>query len=382
MECILHIGTEKTGSSTLQHFLSLNRSRLLKKGIAYTKTLGKKVNNGICLLSYPIERRDNLTEKIKVVSDTDFRQKQQKLKKRFKKEIKNIVKIRGVKKFIISSELIQSRLITEKDVQKLKTLLVDELGFDKIKVVIYLRDPALTAQSLFSTAIKFGHTGEGPPHPNDEYFGNVCNHKATLKRFGNIFGEDSLVIRLFQKEDLFGNSIITDFFHVLKEPISPRYIVPKNSNPSLSYTAVSLLSEINKYWPRKIGNHPNYKRSYLIKYLENNSTTKFKISTQLKREYDKYFNKSNEWVRKKYFPHRETLFYKSNINNNFEYQQNFNIEEVANLVTQIWKKQYKTSIKEMLKISARSLREKCRLWISILQLKIRNYRKKFKNLWI
>ena len=308
MECILHIGTEKTGSTSLQHFLSLNRLKLLKEGIAYTKTLGKTANNGICLLSYPLNRRDNLTENIKVISDTDFRIKQQKLKKRFKNEIKKIVKIKRVEKFIISSELIQSRLTTEKDVQKLKTFLVDELRFDKIKVVIYLRDPALTAQSLFSTAIKYGHNWESPPLPNDEYFGNVCDHKATLKRFGSIFGEDSIVIRLFQKEDLLGNSIITDFFHVLQEPILPRYIVPKNSNSSLSYTAVSLLSEINKYWLRKPGNYPDFKRSDLIRYLENNSTTKFKISTQLKREYDKYFNKSNEWVRKKYFPHRNRVF--------------------------------------------------------------------------
>jgi len=359
MECILHIGTEKTGTTSLQHFLSQNRSRLLKNGIAYTKTLGKKVNNGICLLSYPIERRDNLTEKIKVISDKDFMQKQQKLKQRFKKEIKSIVKIKGVKKFIISSELLQSRLITEKDVQQLKTLLVDELGFDKIKVVVYLRDPALTAQSLFSTAIKFGHTWEKPPHPKDnQYFRNVCDHKSTLKRFGSIFGEDSLVIRLFQKGDLLGNSIITDFFHVLQEPLLPRYILPKSSNLSLSYTAISLLIVINKYWPRKPGTYQDFKRSHLIRNLENNSTNKFKMSKQLKDEYDKYFNKSNEWVRKKYFPHREFLFYKSNINNNSEYQQNFGIDEAANLLIQICEKQYKFSIREKLKILAFNLREK------------------------
>ena len=74
MECIVHIGTEKTGSTSLQRFLSLNRSSLLENGIAYTKTLGETVNNGICLLSYSTERRDNLTQKINVVSDTDFRQ--------------------------------------------------------------------------------------------------------------------------------------------------------------------------------------------------------------------------------------------------------------------------------------------------------------------
>ena len=361
MECILHIGTEKTGSTSLQHFLSQNRIRLLNRGIAYTKTLGKKANNGICLLSYPVERRDNLTENINVISDKDFTQKQQKLKKRFKKEIKSIVKKRGVEKFIFSSELIQSRLTTEKDLQQLKTLLVDELGFEKIKVVVYLRDPALTAQSLFSTAIKFGHIWDRPPNPDDHYFRNICDHKSTLKRFGSIFGEDSLVIRLFQKGDLIGNSIITDFLHLLQEPLLPTYKLPKRSNPSLSYTAITLLIEINKYWQKKNGNHPNFMRRDLIRFLENSSKTKFGISAQSKETYDKYFNKSNEWVRKKYFQHRETLFYKCNINNNPQYQQNFNVDEAANLIMQIWEKSHKNSKREKLKILVSNLREKCRL---------------------
>lgn len=356
MECILHIGTEKTGSTTLQHFLSLNRSKLLKKGIAYTNTLGKTANNGICLLSYPLDKRDHLTEELEIISDADFRQKQEKLKKKFKEEIKNIVQRKGVEKLIISSELIQSRLTTEADVQQLKRILVDELGFDKIKVVVYLRDPVLTAQSLFSTAIKFGHSWERPPFPNDEYFGNICDHKATIERFGEVFGNDSLAIRLFQKEDLVGNSIITDFFHVLQEPILPNYIIPENSNSSLSYTAVSLLSEINKHWPRKLGNCPNFKRTDLIKFLGKHSSTKYKISTELQREYDQYFNSSNEWVREKYFPQRESLFIKRVNSSNIDYQGDFNPEEMAKILMQLWEEKYTTSIINRLKLSARKFK--------------------------
>ena len=358
MECIVHIGTEKTGSTSLQRFLSLNRSSLLENGIAYTKTLGETVNNGICLLSYSTERRDNLTQKINVVSDTDFRQKQQKLKRRFKNEIAKIVRSGAVKKFIISSELIQSRLKTQKDVERLRSLLVDELGFDKITVVVYLRDPALTAQSLFSTAMKVGHSWRKPPPPNDDYFGNICDHESTLKRFGAVFGEDSLVIRLFQRGNLRSDSIITDFFYVLQEPIMPGYILPENSNPSLSSTAVSLLREINAISPKISRSLDESQRSHFISILENNSTSSYKMSQELKTEYDDYFAKSNEWVRKKYFPQREQLFFRDSPN--CENPEQLFVSEIANVIVDIMDMNMLSRLEGSLKSFARSLAGKKR----------------------
>ena len=358
MECILHIGTEKTGTTSLQHFLSANRAKLLKEGLCYTQTLGKTANNGICLLSYPAQRRDNLTDRLRVTSDDDFSNKQNKLLKRLKKEIEHNVKLRKVEKFIISSELIQSRLTTDKDVQRLKSILVDELGFDKIKVVVYLREPALTAQSLYSTAIKHGHTWEYPPVPSDEYFGNICNHKSTLIRFGNIFGYESLVIRLFQKKDLHGNSVITDFFHVLQLPLLSRYKHPRNSNVSLSFTAISLLRTINKYWPRIIGGYPNVKRRDLIKLLENNSTSAYNMPVHLKEEYHNYFIDSNEWVRENYFPQRESLFYTRPMGENHDSHEKLDMEELAKLLMGLIEMHDNSGFVTPLKNLARLMKEK------------------------
>ena len=40
MRCILHIGTEKTGSTSLQTALSVNREHLSERGIFYSKAAG------------------------------------------------------------------------------------------------------------------------------------------------------------------------------------------------------------------------------------------------------------------------------------------------------------------------------------------------------
>ena len=38
--CIIHIGTEKTGTSSIQHFLSMNRAALAEQGVLYTDFTG------------------------------------------------------------------------------------------------------------------------------------------------------------------------------------------------------------------------------------------------------------------------------------------------------------------------------------------------------
>ena len=43
-ESIIHIGTMKTGTTTLQEFFRHNRPELAKKGILYPKTLGKQTH--------------------------------------------------------------------------------------------------------------------------------------------------------------------------------------------------------------------------------------------------------------------------------------------------------------------------------------------------
>lgn len=347
MECILHIGTEKTGSTTLQGFFHVNRSLLRKNGILYTQSLGKKANNGICLMVYPLERRDHLTEKAKVKSNRDLQLKQEELKKVLKKELKTV----GGNKVVISSELIQSRLISEEDVNNLKVVLED-IGFKSFKVIVYLRNPSDIAQSLYSTAIKFGHSWNSPPPPTDHYFQNICNHKATLERFGNVFGLENIKPRLFQRETMVGGSIVSDFFDAIETPIPGKVIISNDANPSLSYTGTVLLTEINKNWNRTDKGNPNYMRSDLVRVFEKYlSTSKFRISRDLKMQYDQYFEDSNEWVRANYFSHMNSLF---TVNDDEIVEvQKLNIEEISNLIMILWEQYYsinlRTSVKNFIK---------------------------------
>lgn len=335
MECILHIGTEKTGSTTLQEFFHVNRSLLRNNGIIYTKSLGEKANNEICLISYPLDRRDNLTEKAKIKSNDDLKEKQENLVKKFKKELNGI----EGNKVVISSELIQSRLINDEDVLNLKQVLED-VGFKTFKIVVYLRNPSDIAQSLYSTALKFGHSWDSPPPPTDNYFQNICNHKATLMRFGNVFGVENLKPRLFERNKMVGGSIVSDFFDAIGESIPLDAMISNDSNPSLSYTGTVLLSKINKSWTRTIDGVPNFKRSDLVKFFEKFlSTSKFKLPSNLRNEYDDFFKDSNSWVRENFFSEKEHLFY--NEGNCLNEANSLDVNELSELIMDLWSYKYR-----------------------------------------
>lgn len=59
----LHIGIEKTGTTTIQKFLHLNRENLTKFDFAYTKSTGLQNNRKLVSAAYDLDTRDEFTHK-------------------------------------------------------------------------------------------------------------------------------------------------------------------------------------------------------------------------------------------------------------------------------------------------------------------------------
>ena len=61
MNCILHIGIEKTGTTSLQEFFILNQNILLSQNYKITHSLGKINNSGLVQLA----NKDRLSPHVK-----------------------------------------------------------------------------------------------------------------------------------------------------------------------------------------------------------------------------------------------------------------------------------------------------------------------------
>ena len=154
MKIYLHIGTEKTGTTSIENFLTVNRDRLLKKKILYPKSLGSPNNINLAIAFQSEEKQDDLRIRSNILTQKDIKNFQDRIYKNLKDEIERA----SPEILLISSEHLSSRLNKDKEIHQLYQFLSS--FSEQIEVLIYLRRQDSFFESLYSTAIKSGNTFE------------------------------------------------------------------------------------------------------------------------------------------------------------------------------------------------------------------------------
>ena len=352
MKCILHIGTEKTGTTTIQNFLNLNREKLLEQGFIYTKSTGVDNNRGLAVAAYNSFRRDDFTKEKNIDTDKKLIQLQREIVKKLTREVSSLTSCKKNNTLIFSSEHIQSRLIDIEEIKRLKDILY-KVGATDITILVYLRRPAEIANSLYSTLIKFGGHSKSPYLPKNPLWNNICNHKKTLEKFSSVFGENNIKPRIYENKELVKGSIIDDFRYIAEIKDAKNYRVPEDSNRSLSFLGIEILRRVNKTIPKWTKDKKDNKvREGIVLYFEKNFSDgeKYIMEDKLYKKYDIAFRESNEWVRKKYFPSLKKLFNEEKLNNNTSLPiNNEDLDKISNIISDIWNDKKKEIIKPSMK---------------------------------
>lgn len=336
MKCFLHIGPEKTATTTIQEFLHINRAALAERDYAYYTSVGLKNQTKLAVAAYDQDRRDDLTNYAGIYSNDDLLRFQTQTIAALQDETDRLGPFKAA---IFSSEHLQSRLTRNTELTRLRSLL-NSLGFDDIQIIVYLRRPADIANSHYSTAIKCGHTITSPPPPDNPYIRTICDHRNTLTRFSEVFGEDAMQARLFGKDEFEHGSVISDFLHSvgLGEKASS-FEIPVDMNSSLSTAGLAILRRVNERVPEFIDNRPNPLRANLVEYFSRHlgAGSPFRMSRELFLQYEEAFRESDEWVRERYFPHRTNLFRKVTYQSSTETALNqAEVENIADMIASIW----------------------------------------------
>jgi hypothetical protein len=335
MKCFLHIGTEKTATTTIQNFFDANRKILLEQGYIYTKSAGITNHSDLAVAAYNSDTRDELTSQYGIYTSDEFEAFRLNTILSHKTKIHDIQNKNST--IIFSSEHFHSRLNSLDEIERLKTILYS-IGVTRISVIVYLRRPADIANSMYSTAIKAGYVMDSPPLPGSPYWDNVCNHKNTIQKFSTVFGMQSIIPRIFDKHSLVNECILDDILSVIGIAKSSQLENPVNANESLSSLGVEVLRRLNFLIPSFIDDKPNPKRSGLVYYIEKNfSCGKYLMPKCLYEAYElKYFD-SDKWVRDNFFPDKDALFDSGYP----EYQKNHSISNddldcITRLIANIW----------------------------------------------
>ena len=339
MDCVLHIGTEKTATKSIQRFLSQNRNLISSAGFFYPTSPGLISSSRLAVAAYNPNRHDDISISYGIDPQGGFNLEefQRQTISNLNEELALFKDAKSRTVIIFSSEHFQSRLSRPDEIFRLKEIL-NKVGITRIRVLVYLRNPTEIAASLYSTAVKSGYPGLKPLPPENLYFNNVCNHQSTLEKFGDVFGYDSLFPRIFNPTMLVNGSVLDDFIKASGIPDDMDFAFPGPINESLSGTAIELLARVNRQIPRLINNRLNPVRRDLVSFFESNfKGPKYHLPEDFFYRYQNAFSASNEWVRLNFFQGVQTLFPfdKPNFSGGCEIPP-CDLDDIAQMIVSIW----------------------------------------------
>ncbi len=250
-EAVIHIGTEKTGSTAIQNYLWKNHLQLAKQNIYFPfKSCGLISNHRLAL--YAREKMDPLLFRMgrrvngkECETPQDFAN----WKSTFAKEhAEAICQIQGSSQqslVVYSSEHFHSRVHTEQEVKFLQKYL--SKFYDRIRILMYVRRQDQLVLSSHNTAVQGGHT-KAFDFSTVVKEGLYFDYLKLAERWASGFGKENLKAIVFEREKLKDHNVVKDFESQIganNELASAGGFKYERSNERLSYSALAALIEFN-----------------------------------------------------------------------------------------------------------------------------------------
>lgn len=307
MKAIVHIGTEKTGTTSIQNFLYQNRKKLRKSGFHFLQCAGHKNNRALPAYCLNDSRPDDFFRDLGLTALEDRIRYKEQFIKEFEKELATLPK--HTQAVVISSEHFHSRIRTEEEMDNVYKLL--SAYFDDIEIVCYLRDQVSTCTSYYSTALKSGNPSSFSEFierckPGNYYF----NYLDVLANWERCFGFDALTVALFSRQHFVNNDLLDDFTSKLSPDLVGR--LDKNvdvENESLTPVGQALARAVNVAFPvRSTRVELEPLRNQCREYINSHHKGKGRqLTPRSQQEIHEAFREVNELLRIKFFPDEETI---------------------------------------------------------------------------
>jgi hypothetical protein len=293
-QCWLHIGTEKTGSTSIRNYLALNRAALLSQGFLYPKTPGATNHHGLTAFALDDARIEGARRALGVGEPESV----SRFRAEFVDSLEKETAASGASTVIFSNELLSSRLRSPAELARIKAL-CDGIARET-KIVVYLRNQADFLVSRYTNIVWEGGTKEfrfqGPPA--------LADYSRLLGRWAEAFGRENIFARRFEPADFPGGDLLADFAgatgldHARLRPVA-------RFNESLDAESLAFLRTMNRRLPPGISRRIAPFRGRIVRVLQRRrGGTRFIISSAVARQIEEAFQDSNDLVSNAYFESR------------------------------------------------------------------------------
>ena len=271
----LHIGTHKTGTTTLQKFFFENKEVLLQRGLYYPTEGSYFYQEGEnhSLLAHALRNErpeflpDNLTFTLEgCVND-----------------IRADIRKSDAPEIVISSEHFSFNSTTEQ-VERLKRVF-DSIA-SEIHVIIYLRRQDHRIESGYGQMIKRGYR-IGSFESFIQWMSSApdqsLDYEKKVKLFADVFGAENVTVRIFEKSQIHPQGLLSDFMNILGISKLTEFKQVQDANISPSTEVLEILRYVNSFYP-KVNSRKLFAQLFENLPLDGLDQTRYSLYSEALRE--------------------------------------------------------------------------------------------------
>ncbi len=326
----IHIGTPKTGSTHLQTFFKLNKTLLKQKGVYYPAEGSYYHNNAHHILA----RAFNGNYYHWMDPEREYKYTQDWCTTQIRQHINETAS----QKILLSAEGFW--YVSAKELRGI---------FDNMplvcKIIVYLRRQDHRLVSVYNQRVK--QCRKERYHDHFENFIKIeienknssFYHYPRITKLAKAFGKENIIVRAFEKQQWYYQSLIEDFLNILGLPLTQDFEKAEYRNESLPYELISLMELLNQQSHLERGQQLKFNGRLRHLPLEMELQNYDPLSPQLRREIMDCFQADNEGVAREFLNRADgRLFYEPLPNRDapWEPYSGLPIEKVAKATVKIW----------------------------------------------
>jgi len=299
----LHIGTEKTGSTSIQRALAADRAALAEGGILYPQLFGSDNHMELAVAAMAPKAGDELQLVELKRQDCDHATYCERLKAQIEQERAG----GAFDRIVLSNEHCHSRLGDSEAVARLIALFDADPA--DCNVIVYLRRQDRLAVSLHSTRLKLGGKGDLFPPASEIYRPYYFDFQQVIATYDALIPAGNIDVRLYENPRLAGGDVVADFYEAAGLGVTPS--VTPRANPSLSNAQSLFLARFNDMFPLIVDGRINEARGPIFQAIRNVGLgERFRPSRADALAFYEPFRPGNAAIRERFLPalDRPTLF--------------------------------------------------------------------------
>lgn len=237
IDLIVHVGTGKTGTTSVQHFMNLNRDRLGEAGFLYPATPGRSRHAQFTVFLTPDEELGDqpVWHRMEANDPTRWR-------RRFRRRLLDEIADSGLSRVVLSEETIFKS--SQGTLRRLRRFA--RRNFRSLRVVVYLRRQDDHLVSRYQQGVKVGEVRRLTDPELHRDFSDVYDYAGRLALLSEILEPDELVVRRYERSAFAGGELFLDFLEAIGAGADlDRLQQPEERNVSFDAETVEFLRLLN-----------------------------------------------------------------------------------------------------------------------------------------